>query len=125
MPAIVRHFAIHADDVPRAKRFYEAVLGWTFHPWGPPNFYQVRNAGEGIVGALQDRHEPLTGTGMRGYEVSVGVDDLAQTMRDILAHGGEILMQPYRIEGVGELIFFQDTEGNRVGAMQYDPGVFD
>jgi hypothetical protein len=30
-------------------------------------------------------------------------------------------MQPYRIEGVGELIYFEDTEGNLVGAMQYDP----
>ena len=34
-------------------------------------------------------------------------------------------MQPYRIEGVGELIYFEDVEGNLVGAMQYDPGVFD
>jgi hypothetical protein len=25
-------------------------------------------------------------------------------------------MQPYRIEGVGELIYFEDTEGNLVGA---------
>ena len=40
------------------------------------------------------------------------------------ANGGRILMPPYRIEGVGELIYFEDTEGNFVGAMQYEPGFF-
>ena len=39
MTATLRHFAINADDVPRAKRFYEEVFGWSFTPWGPPNFY--------------------------------------------------------------------------------------
>ena len=125
MPAIVRHFAIHADDVARAKRFYEAVLGWTFTPWGPPNFYQIRNAGKGLIGALQERLEPLSGTGMSGYEITVGVDDLAETRGLIAAHGGTVVMEPYRIDGVGELIMFLDSEGNRVGAMQYESALFD
>jgi hypothetical protein len=30
-----------------------------------------------------------------------------------------------RIEGVGALIYFEDTEGNLVGAILHDPGVFD
>ena len=34
-------FAIHADDVQRCRRFYEAVFGWRFEPWGPPDFYLV------------------------------------------------------------------------------------
>lgn len=125
MPAIVRHFAIHADDVPRAKAFYEKVLGWTFTPWGPPDFYQILDAGTAIRGALQQRHEPLSGTGMRGYEVTIGVDDLAATMTRIEEAGGKLLSQPFRIDGVGELVMFEDSEGNRAGIMQYDPGVFD
>jgi predicted enzyme related to lactoylglutathione lyase len=118
MPARLRHFAIHADDVPRAKRFYEAVFGWTFKPWGPPGFYLIEGAGVG--GALQGRQDPLTGTGMRGFEATIGVDDLAETIAAIEAAGGQVLDRPYRIDGVGELIFFIDTEGNRVGAMQYE-----
>ncbi len=125
MPAKFRHFSIHADDVQRAKAFYEAVCGWTFTPWGPPNFYQLLDLGGGFVGALQQRQEPLTGTGMRGFEVTLGVDDLDATLDAVSAHGGEILTQRYRIEGVGELAYFADTEGNRVGAMQYDPGRWD
>ena len=33
-------------------------------------------------------------------------------------------MPRVRIEGVGDLIYFQDPEGNILGAMQYDAGVF-
>jgi predicted enzyme related to lactoylglutathione lyase len=125
MPATFRHFAINADDVPRAKRFYEGVFGWRFDPWGPPGFYQVKNAGSGLLGALQERRELRPGVRMPGYESSFGVEDLKATIAAIEAGGGKIVMQPFRIEGVGELIFFEDTEGNLVGAMQYDPGVFD
>lgn len=121
MPATFRHFAINADDVPRAKSFYERVFGWRFDPWGPPDFYQVKNAGEGLLGALQERREIVPGVRMAGYEASFGVEDLAATIKEIEAAGGRIVMPPYRIEGVGELIYFEDSEGNLVGAMQYDP----
>ncbi|MGV7208972.1 VOC family protein [Oxalobacteraceae bacterium A2-2] len=121
MAATLRHFAINADDVGRAKTFYESVFGWRFDPWGPPEFYQVRNAGQGVLGALQQRRELAHGVRMAGYEASMGVEDLRATMAAIEAGGGRILMQPYRIEGVGELIYFEDTEGNLVGAMQYEP----
>jgi predicted enzyme related to lactoylglutathione lyase len=124
MAATLRHFAINADDVPRAKRFYEDVFDWTLDPWGPPGFYQIKNAGQGFLGALQGRREIVEGAVMRGLEVTLGVDDLKSTMAAIEASGGKIVMPPYRIEGVGELIFFQDPEGNILGAMQYDPGVF-
>lgn len=123
MPARVRHFAIHADDVSRARRFYEAVFGWRFEPWGPPGFYQIRDAG--LLGALQERHEPLAGSGLRGFEITVGVDDLAAAMAAIRSHGGAVDDPPFHIEGVGELVYATDTEGNRVGVMQYEPGPLD
>lgn len=122
--AIVRHFAINADDVPRAKRFYEDVFGWAFTPWGPPGFYQTRDSGGGHLGALQGRRD-IGGRRMPGYELTFGVDDLAATASAIEAHGGQILMQPFRLEGVGELIFFSDSEGNLAGAMQYDEGTWE
>jgi len=124
MPAPLRHFAINADDVQRAKQFYESVFDWTFNPWGPPNFYQVNTAGRGLLGALQERRELVSGVHMAGYEATFGVEDLKATLAAIEAQGGKIIMQPYRIEGVGELAYFQDTEGNLVGAMQYVEGYF-
>lgn len=125
MPATFRHFAINADDLPRAKRFYESVFGWRFDPWGPPGFYQIHNAGAGVIGALQERRELAPDAPMRGFEASFGVEDLQATIAAIEANGGRILMQPYRIDGVGELVYFEDSEGNFAGAMQYVPGFFD
>ena len=119
MPARLRHFAINADDTPRARAFYEAVFGWTFTPWGPPGFYQTRSSGAGHMGALQGRRD-IGGAKMPGMELSFGVEDIEATMTAIEANGGKVLMPPFHIETVGRLIFFQDTEGNIAGAMQYE-----
>jgi uncharacterized protein len=115
----VSFFAIGADDVERARGFYEAVFAWTFEDWGPPGFYLIHGAG--IQGALQQRQEPLTGTGLKGFEVTIGVDDVDATAAAALEAGGRIAMAKTRIETVGDLIYIEDTEGNRVGAMRYLP----
>ena len=74
---------------------------------------------------MQERREPAPGIRANHFETTFGVADLKATIAAIEAGGGKIVMPPYRIEGVGELIYFEDTEGNFVGAMQYEPGVFD
>ena len=125
MPATLRHFAINADNVQRAKAFYEKVFGWTFNPWGPPDFYQVRNVGAGLMGALQERRELQAGRRTNAYETSFAVDDIRATLAAAVASGGKVLMQPFRIEGVGEVGYFEDTEGNICGVAQYLPGVWE
>jgi predicted enzyme related to lactoylglutathione lyase len=124
MPATLRHFAINADDVRRAKAFYEKVFGWTFTPWGPPDFYQVRNAGQGLMGALQERRELVPGRRTVAFETSFAVDDIRATLAAAAANGGRVLMQPYRIEGVGDIGYFEDPEGNLCGVAQYVPGLW-
>lgn len=119
MPATVRHFAINADDVARAKAFYEDAFGWRFTPWGPPGFCQTRSAGPSLIGALQDRRE-VAGHVMPSVELTFGVADIEATAAAVAAHGGAVIMSPFHIETVGHLIFFQDTEGNIAGAMQYE-----
>ena len=49
-------FAVHADDVSRAQRFYQQVFGWKFQPWGPPGFFLIATGDKkdpGIQGALK------------------------------------------------------------------------
>ncbi len=125
MASNVKHFAINADDLARARRFYEGVFGWKFEPWGPPNFFLIKTGTEkepGIQGALQGRRELISGKPMIGYECSIGVDDVDQVAAAVRANGGRVLMERTTIVGVGHLIFFEDTEGNVAGAMQYDSG---
>lgn len=121
MPATLRHFAINADNVQRAKAFYESVFGWTFSPWGPPDFYQIKNAGVGLVGALQQRRgDP--GQGAPGFVITFAVDDIRATLAAVEAHGGLVAAAPFLIEGVGEIGYFKDSEGNLCGVGQYVPG---
>ena|SRR5579864_977354 len=113
------HFAINCNDVERARRFYRFVFDWKSTPWGPPGFYQVETGG--VRGALQQRREIVPGKPMFGMECTIGVADIEATVAAVLAGGGKIVMPKVTIPTVGTLIFFEDPEGNIVGAMQYDP----
>jgi uncharacterized protein len=126
--ANVAHFAINADDVNRARRFYEQVFGWRFEAWGPPGFLQVSTGTDsqpGIRGALQKRRELIAGQPTIGYECSVSVADVDAVAAAVVANGGSIIIPRTLIPTVGHLIFVRDTEGNVVGAMQFDPDAKD
>jgi predicted enzyme related to lactoylglutathione lyase len=117
------HFAIEADDLERAKRFYGRVFKWRFEAWGPPGFYMIKtDEGEdpGTFGSLQERHHPK-GDALSGFECTIAVADVDEAARAVKAAGGTITMPRIAIGTVGYLIKFKDTEGNIVGAMQYDP----
>ena len=117
----IAHFDVAADDVERARRFYERVFGWTFEAWGPPDFYLIRTGSPGdpgIHGSVSKRSEPAAG-GRNGFECTISVADLAAAKRAIVANGGAIVLDDHEIVGVGTLIRFRDTEGNLVCAMHY------
>jgi uncharacterized protein len=118
----IAHFDVPADDVERARRFYERVFGWRFEGWGPPDFYLIQtgpDADPGIHGSLSKRSAPA-GSGPRtGYECTISVGDLGAIRAAILAHGGKILFDEYEIVGVGRMIRFEDSEGNSACAMRY------
>jgi predicted enzyme related to lactoylglutathione lyase len=123
MPNNLASFAIHVDDTARARAFYEAVFGWRFEPWGPPEFYLIHTGdaeSPGVLGLMHKRLEPLTGTGFKGFECTISVQDLGEIQRRVEAAGGTITIQPYKIPTVGTLIRFLDPEGNDCGAMQYE-----
>ena len=123
MPNNLASFAIHVDDVDRDRGFYEAVFGWEFEPWGPPGFYLIHTGpadDPGIQGLMHTRSEPRTGGGLNGFEPTFSVDDVDAIAAAVEEHGGKVTFAKTVIPTVGALIRFLDTEGNDVGAMQYD-----
>ena len=121
MPNNIQSFGVTVDDVDRARRFYELVFGWRFQPWGPPGFYLIRTGDErepGVQGLMHQRREPVMGKGMTGFECTIGVEDIDRTIKAIEANGGTIVMAKFHIPTVGTGVYFHDTEGNFVGAMQ-------
>jgi len=123
MASNISHFGINADDVGRARRFYESVFGWKFSAWGPPDFFQIETGDApdpGLRGALQRRRELAPGVRILGFECTIAVASVDATAEAVTAGGGRVIMEKTTIAGVGHLIFFEDTEGNIAGAMQYD-----
>jgi predicted enzyme related to lactoylglutathione lyase len=130
MAAPLRHFAVNADDTLVARRFYEAVFGWRFTPWGPPGFFHIdlgdvdpgdaATSGPPLMAALQGRRDLVDGERTLGFECTFAVDDVATVARLVVDHGGRVLAEPTTIAGVGELLWFTDPSGNVVGAMRYD-----
>jgi uncharacterized protein len=119
MPNDLDFFAINADDVPRARKFYETVFGWSFEPWGPPDFYLIDTSNEPTVkGALQERRELAPGQKMIGFECTITVADIDKTLRAIEANGGRLAAPKFHIPTVGTVAYFFDTEGNVAGLRQ-------
>ena len=93
------HFEVDADDVDRAKGFYENVFGWTIRPWGPPNYYLIDTGVAMISGDIRERDPASVARGRRGFVCTIGVDNLKATEAAVLANGGNIETREIRIEG--------------------------
>jgi predicted enzyme related to lactoylglutathione lyase len=116
-------FAIHADDVQRCRRFYEAVFQWQFEPWGPPDFYLVHTGDDdkpGVQGLMHRRQQPRGTGGPNCFECTIAVRDLDAVTAAVTANGGRDLMNKAPVPTVGVLTKFEDTEGNVLSAMEYE-----
>jgi uncharacterized protein len=114
----ITHIAVNAHDLDASRRFYSALFGWNFEPYGPPGFARTRLPSGQIV-ALQQRRD-LGGVRLTGFECTIAVPDVEAIARAVEPHGGRVLMPRSRIPDVGDLMFFADPSGIVAGAMQYD-----
>jgi uncharacterized protein len=119
------HFAIHIDDIDRAKNFYDEVFDWGFQSYGQSDFLQIKadktESGE-LIGALQARKYSPVPEKIIGLECSVGVENVDDIIEKVKNNGGQLLMPKTAIPYVGWLAKFLDTEGNLICIMQYDNG---
>ncbi len=116
------HFAINADDLDTALRFYGDTFGWRFTEYGP-GFHRLPAddpAGPGVTAAVQQRRELVPGRPTNGFECTIAVADLDRTIAAATAAGGRVLTAPSTIPGVGRLVWLADPSGNVVGAMRYE-----
>lgn len=117
------HFAIHIDDMERARRFYDGVFEWGFHSYGPGDFLQIKadksENGE-LIGALQSRNYSPIPEKVIGFECTINVENIDMIIERVLGNGGQVVMPKTTIPYVGYIAKFLDTEGNLICGMQYD-----
>ena len=120
MPNAIVHFEIPADDVRRAKKFYEDAFGWKISdPWNMNYFLvETRKDGDvGINGGLMPRMNP--GQPFMNY---ISVDSIEDASAKVEAAGGTIILPKQEIgQDMGWIAAFRDTEGNILGFHQNAP----
>jgi hypothetical protein len=72
------------------------------------------------MGGLQERRELVPGGRMIGFECTITVDSLDETIRAIESNGGKMVTQKFRIPGICIVAYFQDTEGNVAGISELE-----
>jgi len=114
VPNSIVHFEIPADNVQRAKQFYEQAFGWKItDPWNMNYFIvETRNKGEeGINGGLMQRKSPE-----QPFMNYIAVDSIDVFCKKVEAANGVIVMPKTEIApGMGWIAAFKDTEGNILG----------
>lgn len=120
------HFAIHIDDMERAKNFYDNVFEWGFNSYGQDDFLQIkadRSEDGELIGAIQSRKYFPVSEKIIGLECTIGVENIDETIEKVKNSGGQIFMPKTAIPYVGYIAKFLDTEGNQICGMQYDNSV--
>jgi hypothetical protein len=114
------HIDISADDPARAVEFYRSVFGWTPTKLEGPMPYWLMatdSSDPNAVGAgIGQRTEPW-----QTVVPTIDVSSADEAAAGIVKAGGSIVIPKTRIEGVGYLVTFKDTEGNVLAAMEALP----
>lgn len=120
------HFEVQADDAERAKKFYEAALGWKIEKATMPDvgmaYWMVETGeGPGINGGLYER----SGNPMRtlnSFDCTILVGDMDTVIAAIKENGGRIEpfegKEKWEMKGLGWFSRAVDTEGNVFGLLQ-------
>lgn len=114
-------FEIYVNDMERAKRFYEAVLGTQFSrleaPNQPPGMemwaFPMQEKAMGVSGALV-RIPGLQGGG-HGVLVYFICADCAVEAAKVVPAGGSIVKEKMSIGPYGFIALVTDSEGNTIG----------
>ena len=114
MPTI-EHFEVPAEDMERAKKFYEELFDWKISKTpGVEDYLSIATADQsgskGLDGGIMRKKVPEHTT-MNYIGVS-SVDEYAQKVKKL---GGKVVMDKTAVPGMGYFIVCLDTERNAFG----------
>jgi predicted enzyme related to lactoylglutathione lyase len=107
------YLEIPATDPQRSSEFYQKVFGW-----------KIRRRGDGAI-AFGDTTGTVSGAWVVGRPPSekpgllfyIWCDSVAETIKTVVAHGGEIV-QPLGVDAPEITARFRDPGGNIIGLYQ-------
>lgn len=123
----VVHFEIPADNLGRAKKFYQETFGWEMEDLPAMDYIIARTAEVdekrmikepgAINGGMTERNDIL-----RSPSFAIAVEDIDEAMQMVKKAGGAILQGKTEVGDMGYMAYFKDTEGNVLSLWQTLPG---
>jgi predicted enzyme related to lactoylglutathione lyase len=121
----VVHFEIPADNLERAKKFYQDNFGWKLLQMGPElgNYVLAHTGPTDEQGMLQDKAFINGGLMPRDPSASapvlvIAVDDADATVEKVKKSGGALVGEILDIPSVGRYARVRDSEGNIIGVLK-------
>ena len=112
-------FEIYVQDLPRAKAFYESMLGVKLDKLDSPApdiemfSFPMQQNGPGAAGALAKMKGVPSGGG--GTMVYFTCEDCAVEAKRAASSGGKVIKDKFSIGQYGQIAMVQDPDGNMIG----------
>jgi len=110
MPNPVVHFEITGRDGEKIQKFYSDLFGWEINANNPMNYGMVDTKAGGINGGIYKAPKDVP-----FLTFYVGVDDLQKFLDKAVKLGGQAVVPPTPIPGIGSFAFIKDIDGNILG----------
>jgi uncharacterized protein len=124
LPTIV-HFEIPANDIERAKKFYNDLFGWKIEKWPGTDGSQLTSAATGqpmeywLITTTDDKGNKALGGGMMKRQMPehkvtnyIGVKSIDEYKSKVEKLGGKVLAPKHTVPGMGYFALCLDTENN-------------
>ena len=108
-----------ANDLDRAKNFYEAVLETSLieNNDGPQTMHMIPSKGESMCGHLYEGKPATAGDGPTPHFSTT--TELADAMERVRNAGGEVVSEPIPLPNAA-FFYAKDTEGNSIALFRYN-----
>lgn len=111
----VSYLELNSPDVQASNEFFSRVFGWSAQPFAVPDYLVAPHGNSpGIDTALlpsrdgQPRSVPV-----------IRVPDLEEATDRVAEHGGQVVVPPFEINGVGRGCYVVDPAGLLIGLHCY------
>ncbi len=106
-------------DVPTARRYYEALAGWSFStvPMGEDSYHLASRNGQPIAGMMDMSTMPGMETVPPHWFTYIAVEDVDAAVAATRAAGGQVVKDVFEVPDTGRIAIIADPTGAALGIM--------